>query len=305
MHENAVFRDLVSILGEAHVARNVPMKAYTSIRTGGPARFFAEPDTIEKVHELLQYLRDKSITHYIMGNGTNLLFPDSGYDGVVIRIGNKISRITLEGNQITAQAGASLAAVSARAMEASLEGLEFASGIPGTIGGAVAMNAGAYGGEMSQVVKETLCVDEQGKLLRLKDQEHGFGYRKSRIQTDALVVLETTMVLRPGEQMEIRNRMADFNSRRREKQPLNLPSAGSVFKRPEGFYAGQLIQECGLKGHTIGGAQVSDKHCGFIVNLGNATSQDVLDLIKLVRKTVYEKTGVLLEPEVRIIGGDL
>lgn len=305
MDDNAVFRDLVSIVGEAHVAKNVPMKEYTSIRTGGPARFFAEPGTIETVLELLQYLRKRNINHYIMGNGTNLLFPDEGYEGVVIRIGNKLSRITLENNSITAQAGASLAAVSNRALEASLEGLEFASGIPGTIGGAVTMNAGAYGGEMSQVVAETLCVNGQGELVRLKGDEHGFGYRKSIIQTDALVVLETTMVLRHGDQAEIKNRMADFNSRRREKQPLNLPSAGSVFKRPEGFYAGQLIQECGLKGYTIGGAQVSDKHCGFIVNLGNATSRDVLELIKLVRKTVFEKTGVLLEPEVRIIGGDI
>jgi len=305
LHDNAVFRDLISILGEAHVAQNVPMKEHTSIRTGGPARFFAEPDTVETVLGLLQYLRKRNISHYIMGNGTNVLFPDEGYEGVVIRIGNKISRITLEDNCITAQAGASLAAVSNKAFEASLEGLEFAFGIPGTVGGAVAMNAGAYGGEMSQVVTETLCVNGQGELIRLKGDEHEFGYRKSRIQTDALVVLEATMVLQPGDQTEIKNRMADFNSRRREKQPLNLPSAGSVFKRPEGFYAGQLIQECGLKGYTIGGAQVSDKHCGFIVNLGNATSRDVLELIKLVRKTVYEKTGVLLEPEVRIIGGDI
>jgi len=296
---------MVSILGEGSVARDVPMKEYTSIRTGGKARFFVEPDTTEKVLEILGYLREKNIDFYVMGNGTNLIFPDSGYDGVVIRIGGKLSRICHEGNRITAQAGASLTAVSARALEAGLEGFEFASGIPGTIGGAVAMNAGAYDGEMSHVVAETLCVDEKGEIIRLKGEEHAFGYRKSRIQTDGLVVLDVTLQLRPGDRAEIKRRMDDFNGKRQEKQPLNMPSAGSVFKRPEGNFAGKLIQECGLKGYTIGGAQVSDKHCGFIVNLGNATSKDVLDLIRYVRKTVYEKTGIMLEPEVRIIGGEL
>lgn len=305
MEDNAVFKDLVSILGEDLVARDVPMKEHTSIRTGGLARFFVEPDSVGKILALLQYLRESQLNHYVMGNGTNLLFPDSGYDGVVVRLGGRFSQVTLENEKITAQAGAYLAAVSARAVEASLEGFEFASGIPGTIGGAVAMNAGAYGGEMSQVVSETLCIDDQGELIRLKSDEHAFGYRQSRVQTDKLIVLETTLTLRKGDQAAIKSRMADFNSRRREKQPLNMPSAGSVFKRPEGHYAGKLIQDCGLKGYTIGGAQVSDKHCGFIVNLGNATSRDVLELIKFVRKTVYEKTGVLLEPEVRIIGGEL
>lgn len=305
MDDNEVFRDIVSILGEGSVTRDVSMKEYTSIRTGGAARFFAEPDSTDKVLEILDYLRGKHLNFFIMGNGTNVIFPDSGYNGVVIRINSKLSRIDIEGNRIMAQAGASLAAVSARAMEASLEGLEFASGIPGTIGGAVAMNAGAYGGEMSQVVSETLCVDERGELIRLIGDEHAFGYRKSRIQTEGLVALEVTLVLRHGDQAEIKSRMADLNGRRRERQPLNMPSAGSVFKRPEGRFAGQLIQECGLKGYTIGGAQISDKHCGFIVNLGNATSQDVLDLIRHIRKTVFDKTGVLLEPEVRIIGGGL
>ncbi|NLW03274.1 MAG: UDP-N-acetylmuramate dehydrogenase [Clostridiaceae bacterium] len=296
---------MVSILGEDSVARNVSMKEYTSIRTGGEARYLAEPATTEEVIKILQYLRENRQNFYVMGNGTNLVFPDSGYDGVVIRIGSKLSRIGHEGNRIMAQAGASLAAVSNMALDAGLKGFEFASGIPGTIGGAVAMNAGAYDGEMSHVVAETLCVDDKGRLIRLKGKEHAFGYRKSRIQTDGLVVLEVTLELTPGDKSCIKRRMEDFNGRRREKQPLNMPSAGSVFKRPEGYYAGQLIQECGLKGYTIGGAQVSDKHCGFIVNLGNATSQDVLDLIRYVRKTVYEKTGILLEPEVRIIGGEL
>ena len=305
MGDNAVFRDMISILDEGSVAQNVSMKEYTSIKTGGTARFFAEPDSIEKVHRIIQYLREKNQNFFVMGNGTNLIIPDSGYDGVVIRIGSKLSRINLEGNRITAQAGASLAAVSARALDAGLEGFEFASGIPGTIGGAVTMNAGAYGGEMSQVVTGTVCIDEQGQMIRINGDEHAFGYRKSRIQTDGLIALEVTLVLRQGDKSEIKRRMTDFNGRRRDKQPLNMPSAGSVFKRPEGHYAGQLIQECGLKGYTIGGAQVSDKHCGFIVNLGNATSQDVLDLIRYVRKTVYERTGVLLEPEVRIIGGEL
>lgn len=303
MLNKEIYDEMASILGETHISRDVPMKDFTSFRTGGNASFMVEPDTSDKIRRIVQYLSEKQLPYYIIGNGTNMLFPDDGYEGVVIRIGSQYGKIGINGTVVTAQAGASLAAIASKTLEEGLTGFEFASGIPGTVGGGVVMNAGAYGGEMSQVVLETACIDSRGDPARLQGEDHGFGYRRSRIQADGLIATEVTMAFEKGDRDEVRRKMAELNARRRDKQPLNLPSAGSVFKRPEGYYSGQLIQECGLKGHTIGGAQVSDKHCGFIVNIGNATSRDILDLIECVRKTVYEKKGVLLEPEVKIIGG--
>lgn len=303
MQDRKIYEEMSSIIGEALITRDVRMKDFTSIKTGGNARFMVAPDTSEKIRLIIKYLSDEQVPYLIIGNSTNLLFPDGGYEGVVIRIGPKLSKVGIKGNTVMSQAGASLASVASKALEESLSGLEFASGIPGTVGGGVAMNAGAYGGEMSQVVAETECITSKGEQIRLMGKDHEFAYRHSRIQAESLIVTVVTMILKMGDRNEIRSKMTEMNARRRDKQPLDMPSAGSVFKRPDGFYTGQLIQECGLKGYTIGGAQVSDKHCGFIVNLGNATSQDVLDLIKYVQKEVYDKKGVLLEPEVKIIGG--
>lgn len=303
MTNKDILSELASILGRGSVMADVPMKDVTSIRTGGNARYMAWPDSVEKIRLLMRFLVVNSLRYVIAGNCTNMIFPDEGYDGVVVRLGPKFSRIDVFGEQISAQAGAPLSAVASRALSECLTGFEFASGIPGTVGGAVTMNAGAYGGEMSQVVIRTTCLREDGELIVLEGEDHDFSYRHSRIMDGGLVALDVTLSLSRGNREEILSRMDDFNTRRREKQPLDLPSAGSVFKRPVGNFTGQLVQECGLRGFRIGGAQVSEKHCGFIVNLGNATSRDVLDLIELVKKTVFEKKGVLLEPEVRIIGG--
>jgi UDP-N-acetylmuramate dehydrogenase len=238
-----------------------------------------------------------------MGNGTNLIVSDSGYSGVIIKLADNFAKITAKENEIIAQAGASLAAVSNAAWKASLTGLEFASGIPGTIGGAVAMNAGAYDGEMKDVVTQTTSLDENGEIVQLHGEEHEFGYRKSFIQKRRMLVLEATLKLQKGDPDKIKEKMQSLNARRREKQPLNLPSAGSVFKRPPDHFAGKLIEEAGLRGYQIGGAQVSDKHCGFIVNTGDATAADIIALIQWVKDKVFQTSGVMLEEEVKILGG--
>lgn len=303
MQQALIYHRLVSILGADNVRRDVSMKEHTSIRTGGTVDFFAEPDRMDTLAVLIHDLKENEIPFYIIGNCSNLIISDEGFRGVFIRIGPKLSAIGVEGETVKAQAGASLAAVSAKACEEGLTGIEFASGIPGTVGGAAYMNAGAYDGEMSQVVSKTINLDMDGHVVILSGQEHDFGYRHSSIMDKGLTVTEVHMVLKKGDPIAIRNKMNDLNGRRRDRQPLNLPSAGSVFKRPEGFFAGKLIQDCGLKGLSLGGAQVSEKHCGFIVNTGNATSSDVIGLIEIVREKVLKETGVLLEPEVRIIGG--
>lgn len=303
LQQALIYHRLVSILGADNVRRDVSMKEHTSIRTGGTVDFFAEPDRTDTLAVLIQTLKENEIPFYIIGNCSNLIISDEGFRGVFIRIGPKLSEITAEGETIKALAGASLAAVAARACEEGLTGMEFASGIPGTVGGAAYMNAGAYDGEMSQVINQTINLDADGRVVILSGQEHDFGYRHSRIMDKGLIVTEVHLALKKGDPIAIRNKMNDLNARRRDKQPLSLPSAGSVFKRPEGFFAGKLIQDCGLKGLTLGGAQVSEKHCGFIVNTGNATSSDVIGLIEIVREKVLKETGVLLEPEVRIIGG--
>lgn len=298
-----ICQDLTSILGQSQVHQNVLMKDHTSMRTGGMADFLVEPDGKEGLHELVSYLKENAVPFYVMGNGSNLIVSDDGFSGVFIKIGNNLSSITVEGETMLVQAGATLAAAAAKAWEEGLTGLEFASGIPGSMGGAAYMNAGAYDGEMSQVITRTYCMDSQGNEVILSGRDHEFGYRHSKIMDLGLIVTEVVLTLHKGDKAAIREKMNDLNARRRDKQPLNLPSAGSVFKRPEGYFAGKLIQDCGLRGARIGGAQVSEKHCGFIVNTGNATSSDIMQLIALVRDKVYKETGVLLEPEVRIIGG--
>lgn len=299
--------DIYSILSSVYtkdlILTNVPMKEHTTIRVGGKADYMVMADSIENIRKSVSMLSSLSIPFMIMGNGSNIVFSDDGYHGVIIKIGAGLSRIEVDGDTITAEAGASLAAVANLAMENSLSGLEFASGIPGTIGGAAYMNAGAFDGEMKQVIAETLCIDREGRFITLHGDEHNFSYRHSRMQDEDLICLKVKLKLNKGDKETIRSKMNELNARRREKQPLNYPSAGSVFKRPPGCYAGKLIDDCGLRGYRIGGAQVSDKHCGFIVNTGNATASDVVALIKHVQQTVYNNFGKLLELEVKIIGG--
>lgn len=294
---------LVALCGKDSVYTDVPMREYTTMKVGGNADCMIEPDSIEKIRECICFLKSNNVPFMVMGNGSNLIFSDEGYRGAIIRLGRKLSKIEVKDEYIIAEAGAMLSSCANRALEHSLTGLEFASGIPGSIGGAACMNAGAYDGEMKHVIAETLNLDVNGNFITLKGEENEFSYRKSRIQDDGLICLRVVIKLQKGEKSEIKTKMDDFNRRRREKQPLDMPSAGSVFKRPPGFFAGKLIDDCGLRGFSIGGAQVSGKHCGFIVNTGTATSKDITSLIKHVQKTVYEKTGVMLETEVKIIGG--
>lgn len=303
MLEAKYFEALVNLCGKDSVLVDASMKNYTTMKVGGIADLMVQPDTIEGVKNCVAFLSCNDIPFLVMGNGSNLIFPDDGFRGVILKIGSRLSKIKVKDELIIAEGGASLASVSAKALENALTGLEFASGIPGSIGGAACMNAGAYDGEMKQVIIKTLCVDSKGNLIILEDEEHNFSYRHSKIQDDELICIEVTLKLSYGDADIIKSKMLELNSRRKDKQPLELPSSGSTFKRPPGHFAGKLIEDCGLRGYSIGGAQVSVKHCGFIVNSGNATSEDVISLIKHVQETVLSKTGVMLEPEVKIIRG--
>ncbi|NLL68020.1 MAG: UDP-N-acetylmuramate dehydrogenase [Clostridiaceae bacterium] len=279
------------------------MKEHTTMKVGGKAALMIIPESISCIQKFIAFLKNTEIPYMIIGNGSNLIFRDSGYNGVIIKLGAALSAIEVNNNIISAMAGSSLAHVASVALEHSLTGLEFASGIPGSIGGAVCMNAGAYDGEMRQVVEESLCIDKDGNLITLKGNEHNFSYRHSRLQDDDLTCLQVKLRLEKGEKSLIQAKMNELNARRREKQPLNFPSAGSIFKRPPGSFAGKLIDDCGLRGTKIGGAQVSDKHCGFIVNTGNATAEDIISLVEYVRDSVYKSSGIKLELEVKIVGG--
>ena len=239
---------------------------------------------------------------FVLGNGSNLLVSDKGYRGLVISIGKDMAKVTVEGSLITAQAGAMLGSVSQMAAKNSLGGMEFASGIPGSIGGAIVMNAGAYDGEMKNIVKEVRVLTMSGDIMTLSNDELEFGYRMSRVKKEGLIVLSVTLLLEPKEQAAIYEKMNDFSTRRREKQPLEYPSAGSTFKRPEGMFAGKLIMDAGLRGYCVGDAQVSEKHCGFVINKGNATAEEIRTLIYDVQRIVNEKFGVTLEPEVIFVG---
>lgn len=298
-----VVKELNRIIADDQILLDVPMKDYTSMRVGGNAKVLVLPSTVSEIAEIIKLLNNYIIPYYVIGNGTNLIFSDYGYNGVIIKLSDNFSSMTVDGNVITSRSGASIVSVSNLACENSLSGLEFAAGIPGTVGGAVVMNAGAYDGEMKDVVFETTCIDNAAGIVRLGCEDMQFGYRTSRMQKENLIVLEVKMRLREGNKDEIRSKMKELNRRRREKQPLNYPSSGSIFKRPAGHYAGKLIEDAGLKGYRIGGAQVSDKHCGFIINTGTATASDVIELIELVKRRVFETSGVILHQEVKILGG--
>ncbi len=278
------------------------MSRHTTFRVGGPAELFVKPETEEEVSALLSYLYLTERDYYILGNGSNLLVSDQGYQGIVVQIYQNMSQINENGTEIVCQSGALLSTIAARAQKLGLSGMEFASGIPGTIGGAVVMNAGAYGGEMKQIVKSVRVVAANGTIMAMSADEMEFGYRKSIFKKEPLVCTEVTIGLQQDNSDNIRTKMDDFRNRRIEKQPLEYPSAGSIFKRPEGYFAGKLIMDAGLSGMSIGGAKVSEKHCGFIINTGNATASDVKDLIDEVREKVKERFGVTLEPEVCMLG---
>lgn len=298
----AVVEALQKFVPEENIHLQEQMAGHTSFRIGGPADCFVELENETQLKGIQRYLKLAEIPFFVLGKGSNLLVNDSGYRGVVLQIAGKMNGISAEGCRITAQAGVSMAQAARAAMEHGLTGLEFASGIPGTVGGGAVMNAGAYGGEMAQVVSAVRVVSKDGESLELDNETMEFGYRTSSIRNHSFTVTEVTFLLQRGDREEIRGKMEDLAARRREKQPLEYPSAGSTFKRPEGHFAGKLIMEAGLAGVQVGGARVSEKHCGFIINTGNATAEEVRELIARVRRQVKECFHVELEPEIVFLG---
>lgn len=293
---------LSAICGPCNVYSNEPMMKHTSFRIGGPADWLITPESGKALCEAVKFLKAEGVPYFILGNGSNLLVSDEGYRGVVIHIGKNMGDITIEGERIRAGAGALLSTVASKAAAASLTGMEFAGGIPGSIGGACVMNAGAYGGEMKDILTSVIALFEDGSVRKVPCGELMLGYRSSALMRNGAVVLEAELSLTEGDIGEIRATMDDLRERRVSKQPLDLPSAGSTFKRPEGYFAGKLIMDSGLRGYAVGGAQVSEKHCGFVVNRGGATADDVMTLIRHIQKTVLKNFGVELVPEVRFLG---
>ena len=288
-------------LSRSHLMENEPMEKHTTFKIGGPARWFLDAGCEEDVERALSIAKAHGIPAIVIGRGSNLLVADRGLDALVIEIGDGMSQIHVDGCSVTAQAGARLSVLSQEAARHGLSGLEFASGIPGGVGGGTAMNAGAYGGQMSDVLTGARAI-EDGRIVKIPAQDMELGYRQSRILKRNGVVLSASFALTPDDPARITERMQELNRRRREKQPLSFPSAGSVFKRPEGYFAGALIEGAGLKGCRIGDAMVSPLHAGFIVNVGHATAEDVRSLIEHIQNTVYQKDGVRLETEVRMLG---
>ena len=287
---------------QENISLQETMAGHTTFRVGGPADCFVKIENENQLIAVLTWLKQREIPYYVLGNGSNLLVSDAGFRGVILQIADKMNRIEVIGEEIIADAGVTMSRVARTAWEHGLEGLEFASGIPGTIGGGVTMNAGAYGGEMCQVVAAVRVVDDKGQVLEIPVDEMAFGYRTSVIKSNPYVVTSVRFKLQAGDKDQIKARMDDFAARRRDKQPLEYPSAGSTFKRPEGHFAGKLIMDAGLAGMQIGGAQVSEKHCGFVINTGDATSADVRTLIGQVQEKVKGQFGVDLEPEVIYLG---
>lgn len=278
------------------------MKKHTTFRIGGPAEYYLRPHSVDELRKILHICKRENLPFFILGNGSNLLVSDKGYQGVVIQLWKNMSDIEVDAHVIRAKAGALLSKIAVVALDNSLAGFAFASGIPGTLGGAVVMNAGAYGGEMKDVLEEVTVMDAEGNVICLKREELNLGYRTSIVKEKGYIVLEAVIRLKKGEASHIKEQMDDFKERRTSKQPLDMPSAGSTFKRPEGYFAGKLIMDTGLRGFRVGGAQISEKHCGFVVNTGDATAEDVKNLIEEVQKRVREKFGVTLEPEVKFLG---
>lgn len=292
---------LCEAVGTECILENESLSKHTTFRIGGPAELFAVPDTLEKAAAVIRICRENEYPFYVLGNGSNLLVSDEGYRGLILQLYRNFSEIVVEGEEITVQAGAMLSVIAKKALAYSLTGFEFASGIPGTIGGAAVMNAGAYGGEMKDVLKEVTVLTRENEIKVIPAEELQLSYRHSVIPQNGWIVLGAKICLQKGEEAKIRERMEELKEQRVTKQPLEFPSAGSTFKRPEGYFAGKLIQDAGLRGFTVGGAQVSEKHCGFVVNKGDATAADVKQLMAEVSRIVKEQFDVVLEPEVKML----
>lgn len=302
MISGAVVEALERYVPRDNIHLQEPMAGHTTFRIGGPADCFLQLEDEEQLRKVRRYLDLAGVPFFVLGNGSNLLVDDAGYRGVVLQIGQKMSDISVQGCHVIVKAGATLGQVANAALEHGLTGFEFAAGIPGTVGGGVVMNAGAYGGEMRQVVTRVRVVSREGETMELDNDTMEFGYRTSVIRNSPFTVTEVAFCLEAGDREQIRARMEELAARRREKQPLEYPSAGSTFKRPEGHFAGQLIMEAGLAGYQVGGARVSEKHCGFVVNAGNASARDVRALIGEVQERVKERFRVDLEPEIVFLG---
>ena len=293
---------LTSVMDKNDIKINEPMNQHTSFRVGGPAKVFLTVRSEEILSKIFAVLKENKLPYFILGNGSNLLVSDAGYEGVIIYLAEEFAKIKVEGTKISAGAAAFLGKVARKALEEELSGLEFAAGIPGSLGGGVVMNAGAYGGELSQVVTKVRVMDPEGKTITLEKEELLLGYRTSIFKQKPYVILEVFMELQKGIKSEIQSKMDEYTKARIDKQPLEYPSAGSTFKRPEGHFAGKLIMDAGLRGYQVGGAQVSEKHCGFVINKGNATATDIRTLMADVAEKVKEQFGVELEAEVIFVG---
>lgn len=293
---------LQKLLGTEKVRTDEPLAKHTTFRIGGAADFFVLPTEASEIAAVIRLCEEEKTPWFILGNGSNLLVGDKGFRGVVILLGKNFDGISIEGTRVTAKAGEMLIRVAKEAGKAGLTGPEFASGIPGTVGGAMVMNAGAYGGEMKDVVTSVTVLAKNGEIKTLSGEEMDFRYRGSVVEAEGYIVLEAVMELKEGNAAEIQASMDALSVQRRTKQPIEYPSAGSTFKRPEGYFAGKLIMDAGLRGYRVGGAQVSEKHCGFVINAGGATAADVMQLMSDVSAKVKEQFGVTLEPEVKRIG---
>ncbi len=303
---------LEEIISRDKIKYDEPLKNHTSFRTGGPADVLISVSDVRELLCVLKFVEDEKIPYFLLGNGSNVLASDEGFRGAIIKLEGEFLEVKTDGECISAGTGVTLSKLANAAMNASLSGLEFASGIPGTLGGALFMNAGAYGGEMCQVVTKVKALDVEAlkngaknpedAIIEISNEDMKFGYRRSVLKEKGYVALSCEMKLEKSDSAKIKETMLDLNKRRKEKQPLEFPSAGSTFKRPEGYFAGKLIEDAGLGGYTIGGAQVSEKHKGFIINIGNASSKDIKSLIDYVTETVKNQSGVTLEPEVIFLG---
>lgn len=305
MNKQYIYESLLNIIDDKdNIKIDEPMNKHISFKVGGPADILVKPSSEEELSGILKLIKEENIPYLVIGNGSNLLVKDGGIRGIVIEISDNFNNFDIDGNLINIQSGALLSVVGKAALRAELKGFEFAAGIPGTLGGALAMNAGAYGGEMKHIVKSVRLMDTDGSIHEFSNEDMQFEYRKSILTREPYIVLSAIIELENGNYNEIKETMADFTQRRVTKQPLSLPSAGSTFKRPPGNFAGKLIEDSGLRGLTLRGAQVSEKHCGFVVNLGNAKAKDILDLMYVVKSTVNAKYGIMLEEEVKILGED-